>query len=74
MDPNKYARRAKFKSLPLDFQYQDAAGYESNWDYKVEYEADKERNHKTKPPHVIFSDVLGDICKFNLFLQGLHLN
>jgi hypothetical protein len=33
MDPNKYARRAKFKSLPLDFQYQDAAGYESNWDY-----------------------------------------
>jgi hypothetical protein len=33
MDPNKYAARAKFKSLPLDFQYQDAAGYESNWDY-----------------------------------------
>lgn len=33
MDPNKYAKRAKFKSLPLDFQYQDAAGYESNWDY-----------------------------------------
>ena len=33
MDPNKYAKRAKFKSLPLDFQYQDSAGYESNWDY-----------------------------------------
>lgn len=33
MDPNKYAKKAKFKSLPLDFQYQDATGYESNWDY-----------------------------------------
>ena len=33
MDPNKYANRAKFKSLPLDFQYQDAIGYDSNWDY-----------------------------------------
>lgn len=33
MDPNKYASRAKFKSLPLDFQYQDAANYNSNWDY-----------------------------------------
>jgi hypothetical protein len=33
MDPEKYAKRAKFKSLPLDFQYQDAQDYDSNWDY-----------------------------------------
>lgn len=33
MDPEFYAKRAKFKSLPLDFQYQDADGYASNWDY-----------------------------------------
>lgn len=33
MDPEKYAKRAKYKSLPLDFQYQDAKNYESNWDY-----------------------------------------
>lgn len=33
MNPEKYAERAKFKSLPLDFQYQDAAKYESNWEY-----------------------------------------
>lgn len=33
MDPEFYAKRAKVKSLPLDFQYQDAVGYVSNWDY-----------------------------------------
>jgi hypothetical protein len=33
MNPEKYAERAKFKTLPLDFQYQDASKFESNWDY-----------------------------------------
>lgn len=33
MNPEFYAQRAKFKTLPLDFQYQDAEGYNSNWDY-----------------------------------------
>jgi len=33
MDPRQYENRAKYKSLPLDFQYQDAEGYSSNWDY-----------------------------------------
>ena len=33
MDPNKYAIRARYKTLPLDFQYQDAKNYKSNWDY-----------------------------------------
>ncbi len=33
MDPKQYEERARHKNLPLDFQYQDAAGYASNWDY-----------------------------------------
>jgi hypothetical protein len=33
MNPEKYAERAKFKTLPLDFQYQDASQFDSNWDY-----------------------------------------
>lgn len=33
MDPKKYEKRTKFESLPLDFQYQDAESYASNWDY-----------------------------------------
>lgn len=33
MDPNRYDIRAKHKSLPIDFQYQDAATYKSGQDY-----------------------------------------
>jgi hypothetical protein len=33
MDPKIYENRARHKSLPLDFQYQDAASYSSNWEY-----------------------------------------
>ena len=33
MEPNDYEVRARHKSLPLDFQYQGAEGYTSNWDY-----------------------------------------
>lgn len=33
MNPKLYEDRAKFKSIPLDFQYQDAGDYASNWDY-----------------------------------------
>lgn len=36
MDPKKYEDNARFKSLPLDFQYQDATGYDSNFDYLKE--------------------------------------
>jgi hypothetical protein len=36
MDPKKYEDRAKFKSIPLDFQYQDAVDYESNYEYLKE--------------------------------------
>lgn len=36
MNPKLYEDRAKHKSLPLDFQYQDAAGYTSNWEYLKE--------------------------------------
>lgn len=33
MNPKQYEERAKHKSLPLDFNYQNAGEYESNWDY-----------------------------------------
>lgn len=33
MDPKIYEDRARHKSLPLDFQYQDAVDFKSNWDY-----------------------------------------
>jgi len=33
MDPKIFEDRARFKSIPLDFQYQDSAGYDSNYDY-----------------------------------------
>lgn len=33
MDPKIYDSRGKFKSLPLDFQHQDGAKYESNLEY-----------------------------------------
>lgn len=33
MDPKLYEDRARYKSLPLDFQYQTGSDYESNWDY-----------------------------------------
>jgi len=33
MDPKIYENRAKYTSLPLDFQYQDAGEYQSNWEY-----------------------------------------
>jgi hypothetical protein len=36
MNPKIYEDRAKFKSLPLDFQYQDAEKYESNFEYLKE--------------------------------------
>lgn len=33
MNPKIYEDRAKFKSLPLDFQYQNASAYQSNYEY-----------------------------------------
>jgi hypothetical protein len=33
MEPKDYEARARYKSLPLDFQYQDADKYESNYEY-----------------------------------------
>jgi len=36
MEPLDYEKRCKHESLPLDFQYQDAVSYASNWDYLKE--------------------------------------
>ena len=33
MNPKIFENRAKFHSLPLDFQYQDSTGYKSNFEY-----------------------------------------
>lgn len=33
MEPLSYESRCRHQSLPLDYQYQDAVGYESNWEY-----------------------------------------
>lgn len=33
MEPKLYEERCKHESLPLDYQYQDAEGYASNWEY-----------------------------------------
>lgn len=36
MEPKIFEDRAKYKSIPLDFQYQDAKDYSSNYDYLKE--------------------------------------
>ena len=36
MEPKIFEERARFKSIPLDFQYQDAAEYNSNYEYLKE--------------------------------------
>jgi hypothetical protein len=50
MEPKIFEDRAKFKSIPLDFQYQDAADYSSNYEYLKEkfcnYHFDKWRKEE----------------------------
>lgn len=33
MNPEQYEKRVRHQRLPLDFQYQDAVEYKSNWEY-----------------------------------------
>lgn len=33
MNPLQYEKRVKYQELPLDFQYQNASSYQSNWEY-----------------------------------------
>ena len=50
MEPKIYEERVRYKSLPLDFQYQNVEKYKSNWEYLKDnfsnYHFDKWREEK----------------------------